>query len=383
MLTPYDDHPVHQLATTLDHAGTSDPRFFDRYWFIVYDEQGRVGLAVGVGVYKNTGVVDGFASAVVGGVQHNVRASRALRPDLTPSVGPLRIDVIEGLREFRLVGEESAHSPVSFDLTWRAQFAPYEEVHHFVRTGGIVVDDYRRFYQHGRATGSITVADTMLSGEFWSFRDRSFGVRPGMGGRMPTTAADAAVRDEAQIDSSGKAILTFGGGFSTEEFSATCLFAETADGSLLDVNGQLLRRQGGAPDPFTAVSHDLQFYPNGTVRGGEVRFTTASGANVPLTLGELMSPLAYVGFGYLDGWTDRLGLGAYRGPLLLEADSYDVSDVAKIRDLSGTRQFGMYTLLDQSFRIAVDGRPGFMEVVAGLRPGHQRYWLDVKGTDQS
>ncbi|MEB3072111.1 hypothetical protein K5L39_23360, partial [Mycolicibacter sp. MYC017] len=207
VLTQYDDYPVHQLATTMDHAGNSDPRFFDRYWFIVYDEQGRIGLAIGVGVYKNTGVVDGFASAVVDGVQHNLRVSRLLRPDFSPAVGPLRIEVVEGLREFRLVAEKCADSPVSFDLIWRAQFDPYEESHHFTRVGGAVVDDYRRFYQHGRAAGSVTIADTTVSGEFWSFRDRSFGVRPGMGGRMPATAADALIRDAAQIDSSGQAVL--------------------------------------------------------------------------------------------------------------------------------------------------------------------------------
>ena len=37
MLTKLDDTLWHQLPTTFDHVGTSDPRFFDRYWFAVYD----------------------------------------------------------------------------------------------------------------------------------------------------------------------------------------------------------------------------------------------------------------------------------------------------------------------------------------------------------
>jgi hypothetical protein len=379
MLTPYDDFPIHQLPTTLDHVGTGDPRFFDRYWFIVYDEQGRVGLAVGVGVYKNTGVVDGFASAVVDGVQHNLRASRVLRPDYTPSVGPLRIEVLEGLREFHLVCDESVDASVSFDLNWRAQFDPYEEEHHFTRARGIVEQDYRRFYQHGRVHGVIRVDGKTWSGDFWSFRDRSFGVRPGMGGPMPATAAQAAHGDDAHIDTSGQAMFTFGGGFATDEFSATCTFAEAADGTLLDINGRVLRRDGGSPDPFTAVSHDLQFYPNGVVRAGEVQFVAASGAKLAVQLKELMAPLAYVGFGYLDGWGDRHGLGAYRGPFLIETDTYDTTDVTNIRDLSGRRDFDTHTLLDQPFHIAVDDHNGCMEVVAGLRPGHQRYRLGTKG----
>ena len=40
MLTPLDDTLRHVLPTTFDHAGTSDPRFFDRYWFAVYDPAG-------------------------------------------------------------------------------------------------------------------------------------------------------------------------------------------------------------------------------------------------------------------------------------------------------------------------------------------------------
>ncbi|MEB3071697.1 hypothetical protein [[Mycobacterium] vasticus] len=140
-----------------------------------------------------------------------------------------------------------------------------------------------------------------------------------------------------------------------------------------------MRRGSAEPEPFVTVSHELEFYPNGVVRGGELRFGTAAGASVPVVLSELMAPLSYVGFGYLDGWTDRLGLGAYRGPQHLEADRYDVSDVTRVRDLSGGRDFGAHTLLDQPFRISAGGQSGCMEVVAGLRPGHQRYRLDVEG----
>ena len=40
MLSPLDETLHHQLSTTFDHAGTSDPRFFDRYWFAIYDPEG-------------------------------------------------------------------------------------------------------------------------------------------------------------------------------------------------------------------------------------------------------------------------------------------------------------------------------------------------------
>ena len=35
-----DDTLWHQLPTTFDHVGTSDPRFFDRFWFAATDPAG-------------------------------------------------------------------------------------------------------------------------------------------------------------------------------------------------------------------------------------------------------------------------------------------------------------------------------------------------------
>ena len=46
MLTSLDDTPWHQLPTTFDHVGTSDPRFFDRLWFAASDRVGASGPAV-------------------------------------------------------------------------------------------------------------------------------------------------------------------------------------------------------------------------------------------------------------------------------------------------------------------------------------------------
>jgi hypothetical protein len=195
---------------------------------------------------------------------------------------------------------------------------------------------------------------------------------------MPPSAADASASDtSAGVTVRSQPALTFGGAFATEELSGVCTFAEAADGSLLALDGRVIRREGQAPEAFTAVSHDLAFHSNGVVRSGEMRFDTASGSSVSLAFSELMTPLAYVGFGYIDGFNDRLGLGAYRGRELVETDSYDVSDVSTVRDLSKTRDFGAFTLLDQPLRISVDGRPGCMEGVGGLRHGHHKYRLGV------
>jgi len=45
VLTPLDDSPWHQLPTTFDHVGSSDVRFFDRFWFSAAPEQSQPNYA--------------------------------------------------------------------------------------------------------------------------------------------------------------------------------------------------------------------------------------------------------------------------------------------------------------------------------------------------
>ena len=47
MRTGPDETLRHQLPTTFDHVGTSDPRFYDRYFFCAYDPDGRLALHIG------------------------------------------------------------------------------------------------------------------------------------------------------------------------------------------------------------------------------------------------------------------------------------------------------------------------------------------------
>jgi len=83
VLTPLDDTLRHVLPTTFDHAGTSDPRFFDRYWFAIYDPEGTdLALNTGLCSYLNMNVIDGYGAVIRRGRQHNVRVAGALRPQL-------------------------------------------------------------------------------------------------------------------------------------------------------------------------------------------------------------------------------------------------------------------------------------------------------------
>ncbi len=76
MLTKLDDTLLHQAPTTFDHAVTSDHRFYDRYWFQAIEPGGATSLVAGMGLYKNTNVLDGFCTVVYDGMQYCLRVSR-------------------------------------------------------------------------------------------------------------------------------------------------------------------------------------------------------------------------------------------------------------------------------------------------------------------
>ena len=72
-------------------------------------------MVMGLGVYPNLGVIDGFASARLGDRQISVRASNALGDDrLEQRVGPISIEVVEPLSS----RTRSHGTPLSPPLTW-------------------------------------------------------------------------------------------------------------------------------------------------------------------------------------------------------------------------------------------------------------------------
>ena len=98
-LSPLDDYPVHQAALPIRQVTTSDRNFYDRYYFNCHPGTDELMLIVGVGQYTNLGVTDAFALARHGSTHRVVRASRELGADrMDTSVGPFRVEVLEGLR---------------------------------------------------------------------------------------------------------------------------------------------------------------------------------------------------------------------------------------------------------------------------------------------
>lgn len=181
MLSPLDDLPVHQVAETMATVGTSDRNFYDRYYFNMHASDDSFFLAAGLGQYPNLGVSDAFLAVAHGDVQTVVRASRPLGRDrLDTKVGPLRVEVLEGLQKVRLVCEET--DGFACDVTWEAAVPAYEEPRMtHVAPHGRVVMNTMRFLQTGSWSGTLMLDGTeqaVTPDRFWGNRDRSWGVRP-------------------------------------------------------------------------------------------------------------------------------------------------------------------------------------------------------------
>ena len=99
MLHPLDDQPIHQTPEPLAHPATGDRNFYDRYYFNLHNSSGELFMVMGMGQYPNLAVQDAFVALRRGGMHRVVRASRELDDRADTTVGPIRIEVIEGLKE--------------------------------------------------------------------------------------------------------------------------------------------------------------------------------------------------------------------------------------------------------------------------------------------
>jgi hypothetical protein len=180
-LSPLDDYPVHQIAQPIRYLATSDRNFYDRYYFNCHAGTDELMLIIGLGQYPNLGVTDAFALARHDDTHRVVRASRELGSDrMDTTVGPFRVEVLEGLRRLRVVLEPNDHG-LEFDLTWEGVIPAQAEPRHFMRTQERVTFDSFRLAQTGRWTGRVRSGEREFSitQDRWrGSRDRSWGTRP-------------------------------------------------------------------------------------------------------------------------------------------------------------------------------------------------------------
>lgn len=322
MLTPLDDTLWHQLPTTFDHVGTSDPRYFDRYWFAIYSGDGRVAIQVTMGAYRNMNVLDGGAVMIVGDKQYNLRVSRSLNGSVETACGPLRITPVEPLKSFEIDIAPGAHG-LSGRIRWTCVEPAREEHPHYNRLHGREVENYRRFDQIGRASGTMECAAGRIEvADWWSCRDHSWGVRRGMGIQEPVTGPKVALKDKGHVMS-----FLF---FSTETMSGHLLFMARGDDAPY-TTGVVTERDSGVAHEAKSIRLKVELHP-GTrrFRVAEVRAAFTDGASLDLALDARGASIAMQGLGYSGGYDDGRGLGAWRAENHVEADVWDVSHPSKV-----------------------------------------------------
>jgi hypothetical protein len=322
MLTPLDDTLWHQIPTTFDHVGTSDPRFFDRYWFACYSRDRDAALQMTMGAYRNMNVFDGGAILVIDGKQYNIRASRSLDRSADSTCGPLQVAPTVPLRELKLTIAPGDHH-ICGEIVWRAIEAAHEEHPHFQRLRGRVVQDYRRFTQIGIASGWIEAAGKRLEIEdWWACRDHSWGVRQGMGIREPITGPKASLSEKGHVH----AFLYF----STEKYSGAVQLVRRGDDEPY-TTGVVTDRTTGTEHEVVDLTLELEFYP-GTrrFRTALLDVTFADAERLRLESEAFGSSIVMTGLGYSGGYRDGAGTGAWRGEFHLESDVWDVSDPARV-----------------------------------------------------
>ncbi len=187
MLSRFDDFPIHQSPLPLTRPATSDRNAYDRYWFGMTHRGGEFQIEGAFGRYPNLAVQDASISIARDGRQHSFHASR--RAPLDPAdqtVGPLRLEIVEPLRQLRIVVEPN-DTGIACDLRWRSRTGALLEDHTIMQDGVHVIIDMARFVQFGSWEGTLEVdgnTTTLRHDEVAGIRDRSWGVRP-VGAQAP------------------------------------------------------------------------------------------------------------------------------------------------------------------------------------------------------
>jgi hypothetical protein len=122
VLSSWDDYPVHQVAETIRHPGTSDRNFYDRYYFNLHGSTDELFMVMGMGQYPNLGTQDAFACVRRGDKHRVVRASKRLDDRMDTSVGPFRVEIVEPLQKVRFIHEQTENE-LAFDMTWDGEIA--------------------------------------------------------------------------------------------------------------------------------------------------------------------------------------------------------------------------------------------------------------------
>lgn len=312
MLSRLDDYPVHQIVDVVRHTGTSDRNFYDRYYFNLFNKAGDIFVVFGLGQYPNLAVQDAFLMVRQGDNQDIVRASRPLTDRADISVGPLKIEVIEGLKTLRLTVAPN-EAEIELDVTWQGAHPAFQEPRHYIRKHGRVLFDTMRFAQLGTWTGTLKYQGKtydITPDEWLGSRDRSWGVRP-VGEEEPKGIHLGTPSMEGMWNYFP---VLF------DDFALMYLVNETADGKRsIEEAMRIWKDPAREPEWLGRPEHDhvfnsaMQYMAD--MKEGVVRFPEAPGGPLELRGTPLLQTYLTMGTGY--GLEQDWRHGMYQGPELV------------------------------------------------------------------
>lgn len=362
MLTPQDDLIGHQTPTTFDHVMTSDPSWMERLWYTAHPiPAGNIILDIGLGHHPNRNVMDVFAGLMHDGIQTNFRASRHARPNaLDTTVGPLSIEVVEGMKHHRIRLDPN-DSGLTFDLDFLASMNPHEEEPHFRRRKGRVTEDMMRVQQLGRYQGWIA-----LDGDRWDVtsdtwlgqRDHSWGIRAEM--RTDETCPPLTFYPP---------FLFLWATIQFDGYGLQLFLKERAPGDTIYITGEEVLPLGTRAVPgrrLVAMTHDIDWAedPHGqTIRSAVLEPIFSDGTRRTLHLRTLPGRYWLKGglYGGLDGWMH----GDDKGKLHIAHERWTLSDPAARRL--------MRTLSDHVIEVRDGDNVGYGIVECGVGAGYAGY----------
>lgn len=362
MLSKFDEMMCHQLPTTMDQVHTTSPEWTERIYVSIYNIRDKdTILGFGVGQYPNKNVQDGFATVWHQGKQYNFRASRTLRPRIDEiKIGPLAVEMLEGLRRFRLRLDDNP-STLRLDLEWIAAMNPHEEEHDFRQSGGKVVQDISRFDQVGRVRGRLEFGGrtlTLSEDAWWGHRDRSWGTRRPL--RTDST------------DTTRTTFAPFLFSWSVAQFPDYALhwrFVERGSGKYSYFSGEKVARFGERVDDGWHLERTEQEFrwdatgPVQTLKSGdlELHFKNGERRAVSFVTHPARWHLKGGGYGGYRGWYH----GDHKGDYYAEHDVWDLHDSKVLAEAS--------TLSDHLIEWRCGDDVGFGIMEYGVGPGYYKY----------
>lgn len=357
MLNPLDETLYHQIPEPFAVTGTSDHRFFDRYWFSGLSPDGEYAFFSGTGRYPNMGTRDAFLNVLVGKKQYNIRLAAPIDDSAEARTDTARVRSygVTVLEPFRRLILRSTEGPITAELEFTTEALPHLEAKNREMSGTRVIQEQQRYDQVGRWNGWLEIDGTRIEvNDWWGDRDHSWGTRVDVGGLEP--------REMFKRSPS----FTIWCSFSTEKGYGLFHSREYGDGTPRYLDGRL-HWHDGHEARVVDLSNDIE-YLEGTQAWSHAEFdlTLDDGTTVHVVADpHTARPWASKGGGYNRGFNDGLGFGARRGAVT-EYDVYDLPDVSQVMVDGEVIAPGHR---EQLARITLDGDAGWAHLPIMPRSG--------------